>query len=75
MPAAAAFVTLTVVVAVLVMLLTAVVVPPVVGRPTNTILSSADTPVVDATVNVRSAELLTLAVKLLLTKGVVLPCV
>jgi hypothetical protein len=63
MPAVLAFVTLTVVVATLVMALTAVVVPPEVGNPTSMMLSSADSPVVLATVNVRSAELLTLAVR------------
>ena len=45
------------------MALTAVVVPPVVGNPISMMLSSAVRPVVDATVNVRSAELLTLAVR------------
>ena len=63
MPAPAALATLTVVVAVLVMLLTAVVVPPVVGKPINIILSNTERPVVLATENVRSAELLTLAVR------------
>ena len=59
----AALATFTVVVALLVMLATAMVVPPVVGRPISKMLSSAVRPVVDATVNVRSAELATAVVR------------
>ena len=57
------------------MLATSTVVPPVPGFPITITLSSTLNPDVLATVNVRSAELLTLAVSLVLTKGVTLPCV
>ena len=63
MPAAATLAQLTVVVPVLVMLATASVVPPVPGLPRIMMLSPALKFVVLATVNVRSAELLTFAVR------------
>ena len=75
MPAPDALATLTVVVAVLVIAATAVVVPPVVGRPIINTRSPVVIPVVLPTVNVLSAELLTLAVVKVETKGVVLPWV
>ena len=61
-PAVEALATLMIVVAVLVILATATVVPPEVGLPTINTLSPAVNPVVLANANVRSAELLTLAV-------------
>ena len=54
-------------------MLAAIVVPPLDGRPIIKMLSPAVYPVVLATVNVRSAELFTLAVTYVCVNAVVLP--